>query len=267
MGAAGGPASAKVAHGLGLVPRRAGGGELWKRRWSDAEVAARIVSDHRPYHAALATALAAARDLVAEPGETVAIVGPTGAGKTTLTNLVLRFYDIQGGRITLDGVDIARIGLPIGQSGGASNPVASSLLKSDDGAGDARPASPPTDLSVISDDTGTLTVLLNAKAAEQPFYVDVHKTFGPLHIDRIGLEHKLLGAAGDGVGDLGQVCIGHAVEQLQQHAMGEGLVVLERLEQHGRGRRQGGHLVQACLARRRHLVGHRAPSIVAMGSR
>ncbi len=48
-------------------------------------------------------------NLVAEPGRTVAIVGPTGAGKTTLVNLLMRFYEIDGGRITLDGIDITSI--------------------------------------------------------------------------------------------------------------------------------------------------------------
>ena len=47
--------------------------------------------------------------LVAEPGQTVAIVGPTGAGKTTLVNLLMRFYELDGGRITLDGEDISRM--------------------------------------------------------------------------------------------------------------------------------------------------------------
>jgi ATP-binding cassette subfamily B protein len=48
-------------------------------------------------------------DLHAEPGQTIAIVGPTGAGKTTLVNLIMRFYELDGGMITLDGVDITSI--------------------------------------------------------------------------------------------------------------------------------------------------------------
>ncbi len=48
-------------------------------------------------------------DLVVEPGQTVAVVGPTGAGKTTLVNLVMRFYEIDAGTITLDGVDTRRM--------------------------------------------------------------------------------------------------------------------------------------------------------------
>ena len=50
--------------------------------------------------------------LIAEPGATVAIVGPTGAGKTTLVNLLMRFYEVDAGRITIDGVNIADVPRP-----------------------------------------------------------------------------------------------------------------------------------------------------------
>jgi ATP-binding cassette, subfamily B, multidrug efflux pump len=45
-------------------------------------------------------------DFAAEPGQTIALVGPTGAGKTTMVNLVARFYDVMGGRVTIDGMDV-----------------------------------------------------------------------------------------------------------------------------------------------------------------
>ena len=48
-------------------------------------------------------------NLDVEPGQTIAIVGPTGAGKTTLVNLLLRFYEIDGGSISVDGIDIRNV--------------------------------------------------------------------------------------------------------------------------------------------------------------
>jgi len=50
-------------------------------------------------------------NLVAEPGETVAILGATGSGKTTLINLIPRFYDISAGRVTVDGTDVRDVSI------------------------------------------------------------------------------------------------------------------------------------------------------------
>ncbi|QNN55035.1 ABC transporter ATP-binding protein [Nocardioides mesophilus] len=66
-----------------------------------------VVFDHVSFRYEADRPLIEDLSLVARPGRTVAIVGPTGAGKTTLVNLVMRFYDVDAGRITLDGVDVA----------------------------------------------------------------------------------------------------------------------------------------------------------------
>ena len=69
----------------------------------------RVAFEHISFSYDEAQPLISDLSLVAEPGSTVAIVGPTGAGKTTLVNLIMRFYELDGGRITLDGVDIATV--------------------------------------------------------------------------------------------------------------------------------------------------------------
>ena len=72
-------------------------------------VRGRVAFEHVAFSYAPDAPLIEELSLVAEPGQTVAIVGPTGAGKTTLVNLLMRFYELNGGRITLDGVDVAQM--------------------------------------------------------------------------------------------------------------------------------------------------------------
>jgi ATP-binding cassette subfamily B protein len=76
----------------GPTPRRRGPG--------------RVEFEHVGFEYRVGTPIIEDLSLVAEPGSTVAIVGPTGAGKTTLVNLLMRFYEVDSGRILIDGVDI-----------------------------------------------------------------------------------------------------------------------------------------------------------------
>ncbi|MBO1268578.1 ABC transporter ATP-binding protein [Arthrobacter sp. PO-11] len=67
----------------------------------------RLVFENISFSYSAEKPLISSLNLVAEPGQTIAIVGPTGAGKTTLVNLMMRFYELDAGRITLDGLDVA----------------------------------------------------------------------------------------------------------------------------------------------------------------
>ncbi|HYZ55550.1 MAG TPA: ABC transporter ATP-binding protein [Streptosporangiaceae bacterium] len=71
------------------------------------QVRGRVQFEHVSFRYAPDRPLIEDLSLTVEPGQTVAIVGPTGAGKTTLVNLLMRFYEINSGRITVDGIDIA----------------------------------------------------------------------------------------------------------------------------------------------------------------
>ena len=77
--------------------------------YTDPDPEGRVVFDHVSFSYDPANPLITDLSLVAEPGQTVAIVGPTGAGKTTLVNLLMRFYEIDDGVITLDGNDISQM--------------------------------------------------------------------------------------------------------------------------------------------------------------
>ncbi|MDO5676796.1 MAG: ABC transporter ATP-binding protein [Propionibacteriaceae bacterium] len=94
-----------------LVPERVASEERGAQRdeGPPSSQTGRIEFEHVDFSYSPDTPLISDLNLVAEPGQTVAIVGPTGAGKTTLVNLIMRFYDLDAGRITIDGVDIATL--------------------------------------------------------------------------------------------------------------------------------------------------------------
>jgi len=70
-----------------------------------------VVFDHVDFHYLPETPVLTDVSLEIKPGETMALVGPTGAGKTTIASLMVRFYDVSGGAIMIDGVDIRKIKL------------------------------------------------------------------------------------------------------------------------------------------------------------
>ncbi len=74
-----------------------------------ADIQGQVVFDHVQFSYVPGVPVIKDMSLRAEPGQTIALVGPTGAGKTTIINLLGRFYDIQGGSITIDGQDVRSV--------------------------------------------------------------------------------------------------------------------------------------------------------------
>ena len=74
-----------------------------------ADVTGRVALEHVAFRYVPQTPLLEDVNLDVRPGERVAIVGPTGCGKTTLINLLMRFYDVNGGAITVDGHDVRSV--------------------------------------------------------------------------------------------------------------------------------------------------------------
>jgi ATP-binding cassette, subfamily B, fatty acid transporter len=100
-GPRGDDAHREAARGGGTPSRAAARG-----RAGQSNLSGRVEFQHVNFSYRPGTRVIEDLSLAAEPGSTVAIVGPTGAGKTTLVNLLMRFYDVDSGRILVDGVDI-----------------------------------------------------------------------------------------------------------------------------------------------------------------
>jgi ABC-type multidrug transport system fused ATPase/permease subunit len=110
VGAAVGPAVGAVGPAVGAADATGGAAREDLASAQGTQVGRRVQLQHVSFRYKPDTPLIDDFTLEAAPGQTVAIVGPTGAGKTTVVNLLMRFYEIQAGRILLDGVDYASLG-------------------------------------------------------------------------------------------------------------------------------------------------------------